>query len=179
MPGDLVSAAVGAGASDGVADPEVGSGAVASVVFYLRTLKPPSQRSSAKAAAGEELFTAIGCGSCHTPSLRTGPSTVAALDDVEVRAFTDLLLHDMGPELDDGYAEGASGTGEWRTTPLWGIGLAGLSQGGETYYLHDGRAHTLRDAIVHHGGEAAASRAGFDALSAAEQGQLLRFLESL
>ena len=93
--------------------------------------------------------------------------------------YTDLLLHDMGPELDDGYTEGIALTSEWRTPPLWGVGLAETFQGGEAFYLHDGRARSLREAIRLHGGEGAASRAAFEALSAEEQEQLLAFLRSL
>jgi CxxC motif-containing protein (DUF1111 family) len=98
---------------------------------------------------------------------------------VEFHPYTDLLLHDMGPELDDGYTEGSALTSEWRTTPLWGIGLADRSQGGQAFYLHDGRATTLRDAIELHGGEAAGSRAAFRALNPTQQEQLLAFLRSL
>jgi CxxC motif-containing protein (DUF1111 family) len=85
----------------------------------------------------------------------------------------------MGPELDDGYTEGVALTSEWRTAPLWGIGLAAASQGGRMHLLHDGRAKSLRDAIGFHGGEGAASRTAFSALTPAEQALLIRFLESL
>jgi CxxC motif-containing protein (DUF1111 family) len=85
----------------------------------------------------------------------------------------------MGAGLDDGYTEGNALSSEWRTAPLWGIGLAEAAQGGGAFYLHDGRARTLRAAIGFHGGEAATSRAAFDALNATQQEQLLKYLRSL
>ena len=111
--------------------------------------------------AGKQAFSemGLGCAACHVPSLTTGRSEVAALDQVTFYPFTDLLLHDMGPDLDDGYTEGNATSSEWRTAPLWGIGLAERAQGGSAFYLHDGRARTLRSAIGYHGGEGATSRA--------------------
>jgi CxxC motif-containing protein (DUF1111 family) len=181
LPDDLVNLQVGGFASDEVADPEVPSNTVTSVVFYLRTLRAPPRRNAdaPEVQSGEVLFTSVGCANCHRPALQTGPSSIAALNNVAFHPYTDLLLHDMGPELDDGYTEGTAQTSEWRTTPLWGIGLAERSQGGRAFYLHDGRARSLREAIEFHGGEAAASRAGFRALSPAEQEQILAFLRSL
>lgn len=181
VPADLFNRQVGGFTDDAAADPEVPSGTVSSVVFYLRTLRAPPRRGadSPDVQAGEALFAEAGCAGCHVPALRTGRSDIAALDGVEFHPYTDLLLHDMGPELDDAYTEGDAATAEWRTAPLWGLGLAEGSQGGTPFYLHDGRARTLRDAIRFHGGEAAASRAAFDALPAGQQEQLLAFLRSL
>jgi CxxC motif-containing protein (DUF1111 family) len=182
VPRDLLNRQVGTSAGDEVADPEVASSVVSSVVFYLRTLRPPPRRDAAHSdvVAGERLFAEIGCASCHTPTLRTGRADVAALDGVEFHPFTDLLLHDMGPELNDGgYTEGDALPSEWRTAPLWGLGLAEAAQGGTPFYLHDGRARTLPDAIRYHGGEAAPSRAAFDALPPEQQGRLLAYLGSL
>jgi CxxC motif-containing protein (DUF1111 family) len=85
----------------------------------------------------------------------------------------------MGPDLDDGYTEGIALTSEWRTPPLWGLGLARAFQGGSAFYLHDGRASTLREAIDYHGGEADGSREAFRVLSEQEQEQVIAFLESL
>jgi CxxC motif-containing protein (DUF1111 family) len=85
----------------------------------------------------------------------------------------------MGPELDDKYTEGVALTSEWRTAPLWGIGLAESAQGGQGFFLHDGRARSLREAIDFHGGEAAASREVFRRLTPAEQELVLAFLRSL
>ena len=121
----LFNAQAGNRASDEAPDPEVPSSTVANVVFYLKTLRAPSRReeSDAEVVAGEQLFASIGCASCHTPTMRTGRSEISVLDQVEFHAYTDLLLHDMGAELDDGYTEGRALTSEWRTPPLWGIGI--------------------------------------------------------
>jgi len=166
---------------DAVPDPEVSSDELKNVVFYIRTLKAPPRRNEddPDVRAGEAYFSEVGCARCHVPTLETGPSDVAALHRKTIHPYTDLLLHDMGPALDDGYTEGSARTSEWRTAPLWGLGLAADAQGGQAFYLHDGRATTLREAIGLHGGEATASRTAFDQLSAEAQAQLLAFLESL
>jgi CxxC motif-containing protein (DUF1111 family) len=181
LPEDLFNPAAGSRASDDVADPEVSSSTVANVVFYLKTLRAPSRRKAddPDVLAGEQLFSDIGCAGCHLPTLTTGRSEIEVLDRVEFHPYTDLLLHDMGPELDDGYTEGSALTSEWRTPPLWGIGIQENFQGGSAFFLHDGRAESLREAIEFHGGEGAASRDAFDLLSADEQELLLRFLRSL
>lgn len=182
FPEDLFNVqTAGVSSEDGVTDPEISSGIVSNVVFYLKTLRPPLRRNAdaPDVKAGEKLFEQIGCASCHVPKLRTGESSIPQLDRQEFYPYTDLLLHDMGPQLDDGYTEGSAETSEWRTAPLWGLGLAEAFQGGEPFYLHDGRAKTLREAIGYHGGEAAASRDAFRNLSAEEQEQLITFLKSL
>lgn len=160
---------------------EIGAAELADVTIYLRTLKAPPRRGAEdpRVRQGEEAFTAAGCPACHVPSLTTGPSVIAALSNVTFAPYSDFLLHDMGPELDDAYTEGVAATAEWRTTPLWGIGLAARSQGGEGFYLHDGRAHSYAEAIAYHGGEAAAARAAFEAMSEDEQRAFHAFLESL
>ena len=151
------------------------------VVFYVRTLKAPPRRNEndANVRAGEALFDQIDCAGCHVPAMTTGKTDIEALSQKTFYPYTDLLLHDMGPDLDDGYTEGSALRSEWRTVPLWGLGLAADSQGGQVFFLHDGRATTLRDAIGFHGGEAAASRSAFDQLSPEAQEQLIAFLESL
>ncbi|MGQ0702299.1 MAG: di-heme oxidoredictase family protein [Gemmatimonadales bacterium] len=178
---DPINPQVGNFAGDNVPDPEVSSSTVSNVVFYLKTLRAPPRRNAGdpEVLAGEARFGQIGCAKCHVPALTTGPSRVAALDRKIFHAYTDLLLHDMGPELDDYYTEGRALTSEWRTAPLWGIGLAERSQGGQAFYLHDGRAATLEQAIELHGGEGAASRKRFLALTRTEQQALLAFLRSL
>jgi CxxC motif-containing protein (DUF1111 family) len=178
---DPVNPQVGGFAGDNVPDPEVPSNTVANVVFYLKTLRPPPRRGAGQqdVLAGEALFAQAKCSSCHVPTLTTGSSRVAAVNRVTFHPYTDLLLHDMGPELDDGYTEGIALTSEWRTPPLWGLGLADRAQGGRGFFLHDGRARSLREAIELHGGEAAASRQAFRSLSAADQELLLAFLRSL
>ena len=181
VPEDLFNRQVGTFASDDVPDPEVGSSTVSAVVFYLKTLKPPPRRNpqDPDVLAGEAHFAAAGCARCHLPTLRTGAVPLAPLHQTDFHPYTDLLLHDMGPELDDGYTEGIALTSEWRTPPLWGVGLASAAQGGRMHLLHDGRAKSLPEAVEFHGGEGAASRAAFRALSPEQRDQVVRFLESL
>lgn len=179
---DLFNPVEGSRTSDAAPDPEVSSSVVSNVVFYLKTLRFPDRREAdaPDVVAGEQAFADVGCAGCHVPTLRTGHSDIAALDRVEFHPYTDLLLHDMGAGLDDGYTEGSTAmTAEWRTPPLWGISLQARFQGGQAFYLHDGRAQTLREAIELHGGEAASSRDRYLALPANVQEQLLRFLRSL
>lgn len=181
LPRDLLNVQVGTQVTDAAPDPEATANIVDAVVFYLRTLRAPPRRTAANAdvLAGDTVFRTIGCARCHTPTLRTGRSSLAPLSEVDVHAFTDLLLHDMGTDLDDGYTEGNATSREWRTAPLWGVGIAERAQGGSPFLLHDGRARSLRDAIRFHGGEAAASRSAFAALSPANQERLLAYLRSL
>lgn len=162
-------------------DPEVSVQTVNDVVFYLQTLKAPIQRKQQEILIkeGESLFLQIGCESCHRQTLRTSSSTVATLSNKEFYPYTDLLLHDMGSGLDDGYTEGSAKTNEWRTPPLWGLGLSPNSQGGSYFLLHDGRAKSIEEAILLHGGEANASREKFEQLSKQDKESLIRFLESL
>lgn len=158
--------------------PEVDENTIHNVVFYLRTLKAPVPRRSAS-ATGSGVFTTIGCGSCHIPQWTTPDSDVTALSNKTFFPYTDLLLHDMGPALDDGYTEGTAETYEWRTPPLWGLGLSPNSQGGQYYLMHDGRARTIEQAIEMHGGEATVSRERFASLSREDKDALIKFLESL
>jgi CxxC motif-containing protein (DUF1111 family) len=180
IPDDPVNPAVGPFSGDGVPDPEVPSSAVGNVVFYLKTLRPPPRRNAdaPEVVAGETLFEQIRCGACHTPTMRTGPSRIAALDRKVFHAWSDLLLHDMGPELDDHYTEGSALTSEWRTAPLWGIGLTEIVSG-HTLFLHDGRARNLSEAILWHGGEGEGARDKFADLPKADRDALLAFVNSL
>ncbi|MCI0596880.1 MAG: thiol oxidoreductase, partial [candidate division Zixibacteria bacterium] len=110
---------------DPVPDPELPAATVNDVVFYLQTLRPPLRRNpgNSEVKKGDSLFSAILCGRCHTPALNTGPHPIAALSGKTANLYSDLLLHDMGPDLADNFIEAeASGT-EWRTTPLWGLGI--------------------------------------------------------
>lgn len=181
IPEDVFNPVSGSRASDDVADPEVASSTVANVVFYLKTLRAPPRREQGdpEVLAGEALFASVGCAACHVPTLRTGRSEIAVLDQVEFHPYTDLLLHDMGPGLDDGYTEGGAASSEWRTPPLWGVGIQHNFQGGQMFLMHDGRARSAREAIELHGGEASASRSAFLALSVEDQERLVRFLLSL
>lgn len=162
-------------------DPEVSTQTVNDVVFYLQTLKAPVQRNQndADVQSGQQLFLNTGCGNCHTPQLTTDISSIAALSNKTFSPYTDMLLHDMGSGLDDGYTEGSATTAEWRTPPLWGLGLSKNSQGGQYFLLHDGRAKTIEDAIILHGGEGVQSKTRFQQLTAIEKSQLIKFLESL
>lgn len=166
---------------DEAPDPELAAAIVNDAVFYLQTLSPPGQKdNSSDAAAGKQLFSAIGCASCHRPSMQTGSDhPITALRNKTVPLYSDLLLHDMGPELADGFYEGVATGTEWRTTPLWGLRLIRSFLGGNPAYLHDGRTSDLREAIRAHGGEALAARDAFVQLSEPEKQALIRFLEAL
>lgn len=162
-------------------DPEVTDQTIHDVVFYLKTLKAPIQRNagSGEISAGKIVFTEIGCAKCHRPEMTTSSSTVRVLSDKKFYPYTDLLLHDMGPDLDDGYTEGSATTAEWRTPALWGLGLSKFSQGGDYYLMHDGRARSIEQAILMHGGEGQGSREQFESLNESDKNNLIRFLESL
>ncbi len=181
LPDDLFNPVVGPGTGDEVTDPELSASIVKSVEFYIRTLKQPPRRNEndADILAGKLIFDQINCSGCHIPTLVTGTSEIEALNQKEFYPYTDLLLHDMGSELDDYYTEGTATTSEWRTTPLWGLGLASNSQGERTFFLHDGRAESIEVAISFHGGEASQSRNEFNNLSESDRAKLLKFLESL
>jgi len=163
------------------ADPEVSNATVQDVVFYLKTLKAPIPRNQAdgEVQTGKQLFTSTGCAKCHTPQLKTGESKISALSNKTFYPYTDLLLHDMGKGLDDGYTEGTAKTYEWRTPALWGLGLSKNSQGGSYYLLHDGRARSIEEAILLHGGEGSQSAANYQGLPDAEKKKLIKFLENL
>lgn len=162
-------------------DPEVSDVTVHNVVFYLQTLKAPIQRNQndPDVIQGKNLFIQTGCESCHKQTLKTGVSPVASLSNKTFHPYTDLLLHDMGPGLDDGYTEGSAKTSEWRTPPLWGLGLSPNSQGGQYFLLHDGRAKSIEEAIQLHGGEAQQSKEKFQQLSVQDKNNLIKFLRSL
>jgi len=162
-------------------DPEISNRTALDVVFYLKTLKAPIQRDQDDddVRAGQQLFVNIGCAKCHTPELQTGPSSINALTNKRFFPYTDLLLHDMGPELNDGYTEGSAMPAEWRTPPLWGLGLSKNSQGGQYYLMHDGRAGSIDAAILFHGGESQQVKMNYQQLSEDEKARLIKFLESL
>ncbi|MFL0792743.1 MAG: di-heme oxidoredictase family protein [Prochlorococcus sp.] len=155
------------------------------VTYYTQTLGAPAtakKASSSVVSRGSILFDQLQCASCHVPSQRTGinPGAVAmALNEQRIWPYTDLLLHDMGPGLDDGVAEeGLSLSSEWRTAPLWGLGMA-KRVNRKVGFLHDGRARTVEEAILWHGGEAAQSRQNYENLSNKKKRQLLAWLDQL
>lgn len=162
-------------------DPEISNQTVIDVVVYLKTLKAPIQRTPGNpdVLAGKKIFMQISCAKCHVPEMKTGISSIEALSNKTFSPYTDLLLHDMGPGLDDGYTEGTATTPEWRTPPLWGLGLSKNSQGGQYFLLHDGRAKSIEAAITLHGGEAQQSRNSYQQLNAEDKNKLIKFLESL
>lgn len=163
-----------------IVDPEVPNKTVEDVVFYLKTLKAPVPRTEDNSILeGKQLFMEIGCSKCHRPEMKTGNSSIAAIANKVFYPYSDLLLHDMGDGLDDEYTEGSAKTYEWRTPPLWGLGLSRNSQGGKYYLLHDGRAGSIDEAIVLHGGEASNIREAYQSLSGPEKTKLIQFLESL
>jgi CxxC motif-containing protein (DUF1111 family) len=163
-----------------VFDPEVSNQTINDVVFYLKTLKAPAPRPESNSILdGKQLFTTIGCSKCHRPEMKTGNSPIAAIANKAFYPYSDLLLHDMGTTLDDGYTEGSAKTYEWRTPPLWGLGLSKNSQGGQYFLMHDGRARNIDEAILLHGGEANQIRNNYQALTADEKIKLTQFLESL
>ena len=166
---------------DAVADPEISQATVEKVVFYLRTLKAPTRRNSedAEVALGEMLFFSAGCDKCHKATLQTGNSLVASLSNKQIHPYTDLLMHDMGDELNDGYTEGTAATGEWRTPTLWGLGLSNKSQGQQWFLMHDGRAASIEQAILLHAGEGTTARDNYMRLNVTEKTNLLAFLNSL
>lgn len=167
-------------AAPGGGDPEVSDERLDQVTFYARTLAVPARRDvgADDTDRGQELFEQTGCGSCHVAELRTGPSDIPALDDQVIRPYSDLLLHDMGPDLADDRPDGDATGREWRTPPLWGIGLV-ETVNGHTRFLHDGRARNMLEAILWHGGEAEAAREDFADLPERDRKAVLAFLESL
>lgn len=151
--------------SDDVADPELGEDDLYDLVAWSMLLAAPEPAEPTdRTRRGEELFESVGCADCHTPGLQ-GPRGV-------VKAYSDLLLHDMGDELADGIQQGRATGSEFRTQPLWGVAAT-------EPYLHDGRADTLDEAIRWHGGEAERARDNYESLSEDEQGAVIAFLRSL
>lgn len=161
--------------------PELGDADLDKLTRYVALLGVSARRDldSVQALQGEQLFNSANCAGCHAPQLQTGPyHPMTELRNQTIRPFTDLLLHDMGPGLADNMGESGASGSEWRTPPLWNIGLTSGVSGGEAY-LHDGRARTLVEAILWHGGEAEASKESFRTMSAAERAALIAFLKSL
>lgn len=158
---------------DPLPEPELDSASIALVDAFVRFLAPVAPKSfGSDARRGQTTFTEIGCASCHVPTLPTGANPVAALAHRNVKAYTDLLLHDLGPANADICLGLVATPSEFRTEPLMGLRFA-------TRFLHDGRAAMLEEAIRLHGGEAARARDAFEALPEADRSSLLAFLRSL
>jgi CxxC motif-containing protein (DUF1111 family) len=162
-------------------DPELSDHKLERITFYCQTLAVPAQRrvEDVDVRRGRYLFAAVGCDSCHTPELTTGDgAAVGALRNQVFRPYTDLLLHDMGEALADGKRDGEAMPSEWRTPPLWGVGLIEVVNG-HTRYLHDGRARDLTEAVLWHAGEAQRARDAFRELGGDDRRALVAFLASL
>lgn len=149
------------------------------VLYYVRHLAVPHSRVTAESQEGFGLFKSLGCDGCHRPHYKTITNNrQEALSNQSIWPFTDMLLHDMGEGLADSLQEGRATGREWRTPPLWGIGKV-KQVTGHTHFLHDGRARSIEEAILWHGGEAEASRDAYARLSPNKRKLLLAFINSL
>ncbi|MEO9662759.1 MAG: di-heme oxidoredictase family protein [Maribacter dokdonensis] len=160
--------------------PEIPDDNLENVTFYAASLSVPERRDvdDQNVLEGKELFVSIDCAKCHIPKLETGTYEIDALANQTIRPYTDMLLHDMGDGLADGLPDFEANGNEWRTPPLWGIGLI-ETVNGHTNLLHDGRARNIEEAILWHGGEALASKEKFKELSAEERDKIIQFLNTL
>jgi CxxC motif-containing protein (DUF1111 family) len=161
-------------------EPEVTDRILDRVVLYSRVIAVPARRDADDPTIlkGKRRFNEIGCAECHTPSHTTGEGAIPELSNQLIWPYTDLLLHDMGEGLSDNRPVGEALPSEWKTAPLWGLGLM-ADAAGHSRYLHDGRARNLEEAILWHGGEAQSARDGFTELSSANRAALLAFVGDL
>ena len=148
-------------------------------MFFISVIAVPAAAPrNAAARTGRRLFDEFGCAGCHVPTFVTGDAAIPQLSRQTIHPYTDLLLHDVGDLLTDARCDFAAEGVEWRTPPLWGIGLVQLVQPGTTF-LHDGRARTLAEAILWHGGEAELAREAFRTAAKQQREALIAFLETL
>jgi CxxC motif-containing protein (DUF1111 family) len=162
-------------------EPEVSDNILRLVLFYSRNLAVPARRdiNAPQVLAGKTLFYQAGCQSCHTPKYTTAANAAEPeLANQVIRPYSDLLLHDMGDGLADNRTEFQARGRQWRTPPLWGIGLT-QAVSGHTQFLHDGRARNLLEAVLWHGGEATAAQQQVLSFNAEQRSALLAFLNSL
>ncbi|MCY1264771.1 thiol oxidoreductase [Pseudomonas jessenii] len=162
-------------------EPEVSDNILRLVLFYSRNLAVPARRdvNAPEVLAGKTLFYQAGCQSCHTPKYTTAANAAEPeLANQVIRPYSDLLLHDMGDGLADNRSEFQASGRQWRTPPLWGIGLT-QAVSGHTQFLHDGRARNLLEAVLWHGGEATAAQQQVLSFNAEQRTALLAFLNSL
>ncbi|WP_411960043.1 di-heme oxidoredictase family protein [Pseudomonas mandelii] len=162
-------------------EPEVSDNILRLVLFYSRNLAVPARRdvNAPEVLAGKNLFFQAGCQSCHTPKYTTAANAAEPeLANQVIRPYSDLLLHDMGDGLADNRSEFQASGRDWRTPPLWGIGLT-QAVSGHTQFLHDGRARNLLEAVLWHGGEAKAAQQQVLSFNAEQRAALLAFLNSL
>jgi CxxC motif-containing protein (DUF1111 family) len=161
--------------------PEISNSNFDKIVLYSSSLAVPARRNVAdqNVLKGKKIFNEIQCASCHIPKMQTGNTySIAALRNQIIRPYTDMLLHDMGNELSDNAPDFLATGNEWRTQPLWGIGLINTVNG-HANLLHDGRARNVTEAILWHGGEALNSKIRFKQLSTNDRNDLLSFIDSL
>lgn len=159
-------------------DPELPDSVLNYVTYYVQSLAVPARRDVNENRAGEKLFIQINCAGCHRQTMQTETNIALQLGSQRIHPYTDLLLHDMGTALADNRPDYLATGNEWRTMPLWGIGLFDKTNG-TPYYMHDGRARTIEEAILWHGGEAEKSKQQFMNLSKSDRSELLTFLQSL
>lgn len=162
-------------------EPELSTRIEAALVFYAGHLAPPVRRGVEEPLVreGQRRFAEIGCAGCHKPDWQTAGPPGAPTANQRIWPYSDLLLHDLGEGLADGIAEGRASGRHWRTAPLWGLSQVKAVGGEAAGYLHDGRARSLPEAILWHGGEAQAARDAWAALPASQRHQVLAFLQSL
>lgn len=181
FPTENVPTAVNASSIPNGGVPEISDLNLNRVVLYSSTLAVPARRnhSDQNVLKGKKTFETIGCTNCHIPKIQTGNNhSIVALRNQTIRPFTDLLLHDMGEGLADNTPDFLATGNEWRTPPLWGIGLINTVNG-HTNLLHDGRAKNIEEAILWHGGEAQNAKNKYKQLSANDRNDLLSFINSL
>jgi CxxC motif-containing protein (DUF1111 family) len=166
----------------GAINPDIDQQSLSGTIFYNQTLAVPAARAqtSQLVQRGKNLFISHNCNGCHVMTLDTGKYPLKELSNQRIHPFTDLLLHDMGQELADNRPEFEASGSEWRTPPLWGIGLtAKVLTRGEENYLHDGRARSIEEAILWHGGESESAKQSFLSSQAEDRQALITFLRSL
>ncbi len=177
---NVVAAQTAANESAHGGEPELSNEFLDKIEFYMRMLAPPAARGLEKPVVqrGEAMFFAANCHTCHTPEFQTGHHPEKELAYQTIRPFTDLLLHDMGEGLADHRPDGLADGREWRTPPLWGLGLVPVVNR-HSFYLHDGRARNLEEAVLWHGGEGQASADAYRAMSKADREALIAFLKAI
>ncbi len=169
--------------SDSPGMPELPEPFFTNTVFYTEALAVPQRRNWTDATVqhGKALFVQVSCAKCHNTQVKTGNFTdVPLLSNQTIHPYTDLLLHDMGADLADGRSDYLASGSEWRTPPLWGIGLVSVVNNNNGMFLmHDGRARTIEEAILWHGGEAENSKQAFMKLSKADRAAMIKFVNDL
>lgn len=161
-------------------DPEISNGILDAVALYCKTLAVPASRSATNidVRRGAKIFEEISCVKCHSPKQQSSYNAIASISNQIFYPYTDLLLHDMGADLADNRPDYLATGTEWKTRPLWGIGLTQIVNG-HTHFLHDGRARNITEAILWHSGEAQNSKEKFKQLSTQKRNELLAFINSL